>query len=434
MGALFRQDFRVAIESPRLPREISIPFAPVAGAAMPWGKEPDERAFGCGAVLDDEGKPVFDKDGQLQLRCKEVAAAVAELLARGQVHPAEMLFFWAAHTPPEVALRELKTALGYQELPRGDCGMLGEYLKKLEDVRAKNPKASLQDMVLVMQRIETAVGTYFAVETFKTADFVPGAGARVVPNTTLVVVLLVALRGYQPGDTKKRGAATTKELGKILDYFCAIGALLPEHILVLEAFSLPGEDRVLVGCKRLDSGKVATSWNPRSALPNVAKAKSLHGTSARINATFLNAIPGKCAVVLSSGGAKTAWAGIKPLLLEQPALVTDCYHLSLSGQCKRYAERAMCAFAKAIKSLCYPAFVGAPGGAGVVVAAVDPRGAPGDGALDNAMDEDGDGGALQTGARGARGDCVLGPLDENEEARLLELGAEASDDDDAKVP
>ena len=55
MGALFRQDFRVAIESPRLPREISIPFAPVAGAAMPWGKEPDERAFGCGAVLDYEG-------------------------------------------------------------------------------------------------------------------------------------------------------------------------------------------------------------------------------------------------------------------------------------------------------------------------------------------------------------------------------------------
>ena len=76
MGALFRQDFRVAIESPRLPREISIPFAPVAGAAMPWGKEPDERAFGCGAVLDDEGKPVFDKDGQLQLRCKERGTVV----------------------------------------------------------------------------------------------------------------------------------------------------------------------------------------------------------------------------------------------------------------------------------------------------------------------------------------------------------------------
>ena len=396
--------------------------------------EGQERTFGCGAVLDDEGRLVLDEYGQPQLRCKEVAAAGKKLLARGQVHPAKWLFFWAAHTPPKVALRALTNALDYQKLPRGDCGELGEYLKKLVGVRENDPLASLQDMVLVMQRIETADGTYFAVETFKTADFVPGAGARVVPNTTLVVVLLVALRGYQPGDTKKRGAATTKELGKILDYFCAIGALLPEHILVLEAFSLPGEDRVLVGCKRLDSGKVATSWNPRSALPHVATAKWLHGASAKINATFLNAIPGKYAVVLSSGGAKTAWDGIKPLLLEPPVAVTECYHLSLSAGCQRYAKRGVSAFAKAIESLCYPAFVCAPGGAGVVVAAVDPRGAPGDGALDNAMDEDGDGGALQTGARGARGDCVLGPLDENEEARLLELGAEASDDDDAKVP
>lgn len=39
-------------------------------------------------------------------------------------------------------------------------------------------------------------------------------GAIVKPDTTLVVVLLVALRGYKPGDTVKRDCATTTELGK----------------------------------------------------------------------------------------------------------------------------------------------------------------------------------------------------------------------------
>ena len=43
----------------------------------------------------------------------------------------------------------------------------------------------------------------------------------------------------------------------------------------------------------------------------------------------------------------------EPQLEKRPVAVTDCYHLSLSAQCKRYAKRAVSAFAKAIKSLCY---------------------------------------------------------------------------------
>ena len=75
MGALFRQDFRVAIESPRLPREISIPFAPVAGAAMPWGR--GDRMF-----RDELGVLVSLKEAQA------IAAMVARDVPRAEAHKA----------------------------------------------------------------------------------------------------------------------------------------------------------------------------------------------------------------------------------------------------------------------------------------------------------------------------------------------------------
>ncbi|EGB02680.1 hypothetical protein AURANDRAFT_68663 [Aureococcus anophagefferens] len=335
---------------------------------MPEHRDGFKRAFGSGGSFDGDGQLLRDNAGRFVLKDQGVAEVAQRLASRDQVSSVDDMYAHAVHSPPSVALKELDGLDRYQRKPRGERARVARYAVEFEDFRQQNPTPSLEDAVKHLSDIVTATGTRFAVELIKVSEFVPGASPQ-GNDTVLVVVLLVALRGQKPDDAFNRRAATTKELGRILDLISSIGTIMPFYLLVLEACVLPGEDQGLFSHTVLEEEEdgrfVQLRFNPRSALTDITSAPALRDPSAEINSALLRLIKGDYAVVLSSRGAQRAWNHIEKLLPSDktPVTVEQCAHLSLNQACKAARVGAVGAFSRAIGLLNYSGVAFDPGAA-----------------------------------------------------------------------